>query len=190
MQGGSKAMSMGYGSQLPPSMRAALNLTTSGTGHPFAKVLVCVKGACARSNRFSSSSPCSTGTSKMSSACTCNFHVLADIASESCVLFVRTCTPAHGTASSFWHKCNAVTGLAVSPLVSCALPWHIHPSHAPLSPPEGWAFLPTKLLYAVCLRLSDAAPSRFARGLGLRASPHNRNHTAFPWTFCRRKGSH
>ena len=72
MQGGSKAMSMGYGSQLPPSSFCALNFTTSGMGQPLANVEVCVKGACARSSRFSSSSPCSTGTSSMSSACTCN----------------------------------------------------------------------------------------------------------------------
>ena len=37
--------------------------TASGMGQPLAKVEVWVKGACARSSRFSISSPCSTGTS-------------------------------------------------------------------------------------------------------------------------------
>jgi hypothetical protein len=41
-----------------------------GTGQPLAKVDVWVKGAWARSSRFSSSRPCSTGTSITSSACT------------------------------------------------------------------------------------------------------------------------
>lgn len=72
MQGGSKDMSMGYGSQLPPSSLAAWKRTASGTGHPLAKVEVWVKGAWARSSRFSSRSPCSTGTSSSSSECTCD----------------------------------------------------------------------------------------------------------------------
>lgn len=46
----------------------AWNFTKSGTGQPRANVDVCVKGACARSSRFSISRPCSTGTSTMISA--------------------------------------------------------------------------------------------------------------------------
>ena len=56
-------MSIGYGSQLPPRYSAALNLTESGIGQPFANVEVWVNGACARSRRFSMSKPCSTSTS-------------------------------------------------------------------------------------------------------------------------------
>ena len=54
---------------MPPSRREAWNLTASGTGQPRAKVEVWVKGACARSSKFSTSSPCSTGTSTSISAC-------------------------------------------------------------------------------------------------------------------------
>mmetsp|Transcript_8956 Transcript_8956/g.32796 ORF Transcript_8956/g.32796 Transcript_8956/m.32796 type:complete len:364 (-) Transcript_8956:440-1531(-) len=55
-----------------PSLRSfdVTNSTNVGTPQPFANVPVCVNGACARSSRFSISSPCSTGTSSMmSSAC-------------------------------------------------------------------------------------------------------------------------
>mmetsp|Transcript_33475 Transcript_33475/g.72281 ORF Transcript_33475/g.72281 Transcript_33475/m.72281 type:complete len:200 (-) Transcript_33475:678-1277(-) len=61
-------MSIGYGSQLPPSSLLVLNFTKSGIDHPFAKVAVCVKGACAKSSKFSSNRPCSTSTSMRSSA--------------------------------------------------------------------------------------------------------------------------
>ena len=55
----------------PPGHVVARPPAAPGTGQPFAKVVVWVKGAWARSSRFSSSSPCSTGTSSTSSACTC-----------------------------------------------------------------------------------------------------------------------
>ena len=61
--GGWKVMSMGYGSQLPPKYSAALNLTESGMGQPLANVVVWVKGAWAKSSKFSISKPCSTSTS-------------------------------------------------------------------------------------------------------------------------------
>mmetsp|Transcript_2647 Transcript_2647/g.9874 ORF Transcript_2647/g.9874 Transcript_2647/m.9874 type:complete len:258 (-) Transcript_2647:330-1103(-) len=89
MHGTTNFMSIGYGFQLPlcpprwarfrllamscqPSpglrRRAVTNSTKLGTPHPLANVPVCVNGACAKSSKFSMSSPCSTGTSSMMSS--------------------------------------------------------------------------------------------------------------------------
>mmetsp|Transcript_44779 Transcript_44779/g.113333 ORF Transcript_44779/g.113333 Transcript_44779/m.113333 type:complete len:356 (+) Transcript_44779:229-1296(+) len=132
MQGGSKLISMGYGSHSPLSMSIMRNLTASGTGQPRAKVEVCVKGACARSSRFSTSSPCSTGTSSTSSLCTVcpsGDCPMSGMARKGSISPAHTqIMPSFSDVLSDWMVTplqNAVLGILVhAPVRSNCQPWY------------------------------------------------------------------